>query len=232
MSVSSLALINPSKRRILAWVRANPGLALAAASGAFVGGWLAWLVYRAKFCGVFSRGLVIKGNEQYQFTQDDMLWLGRALLGEVTETSASWALPTTQRSGAAVLYALVNAYMLIPAKRATYSTLSSYVRAYCQPLSSRWASSSASGCIASPNLCTPTHLARRARISSKTWAELPVFVRTLVEQFVRGCLSNPIGGRTDWRAEGFGYRPADPVVVGGNVFGTSPNASMEGVRFA
>lgn len=215
---------------ICLWLRRHPGLAIALAGATVVSG---YLVYRAVLCGLFARGeLRLAGTQPYQVTPYDMLQLGRAVVGEVTESTVAWANPATQLAGAAVLHALVNNYMRVPAKRQIYASLGDFTDAYCQPLSAEWADPTSARCLERPDRCTPEVIARRARIGSMSWSELPLPVQALVQSFVRGCSLNPIGGRTDWAAASAGYAPADARNVGGNVFGTNAAAAAGTVRFS
>lgn len=211
-------------------MRSHPGLVVALSGACLISSYLVW---KTILCGTLSRGeLVVAGTTPYRVTSYDMLQLGRAAVGEVTESAIAWASPTTLIAGAAVLHALVNNYMRVPAKRRTYATLGAFVDAYSQPLSDEWADPTSPRCLERQDRCTPEIIERRRRIGSMSWSALPLAVRGLVERFVRGCVWNPIGGRTDWTAAGFGYGPSDARNVGGNIFGTNQAAVSATVRFS
>jgi hypothetical protein len=236
--IEALALVN--RRRTLGdrfvgavdFFKDNPLLALAGIAAAVVAAVLVVRAIRTKMStmvravDITNGTMSFPGQSPYQITEHDMTWLARALLGEVSENAATWANPQTQRGGAAILWALANHYMTVGQKRDHYPTLSAFTRAYCQPLSARWSSIEAAGCQQQPDMCTPTRLARRRMVQTKSWSNMPPQLQFLVESFVAGRLPNPIGTRTDWLASTSRWRtpPADPMTVAGNTFATNAQA--------
>ena len=69
--------------------------------------------------------LMAAGVPSYRVTDDDLLQLARAGLGEAG---------TNQAGVAAVFWALANHYMRMPNKRALYPSLGAFTRAYSTPL--------------------------------------------------------------------------------------------------
>jgi hypothetical protein len=164
------------------------------------------------------------GSEPYMITQDDALWLIRAIWGEVNRSNSRWETQDVQRGSAAVLWALANNYMTVGQKRSIYPTFGQFIQAYCQPINPIWASAGASGCQRNPGACSSDTLAFRQALRSKPWAQFPAGAQALVTAFVNGTLANPIGRRTDWAAAGAGRTTIDSVNVAGNVFLTDPSA--------
>lgn len=140
-------------------------------------------------------------------TQDDLLWLGRALVGE---TGAS-----SERAMAAVSWAMYQRWQQLGRNRGRSFTW--MLQAYCQPINPKWASLAAEGCRAHPEMCTVAHLSRRARITGLPWNNLPLAVRSFVERFGRGVVANPVPGMIDFAAFNF---QGEQTVIDGNHFGT------------
>jgi len=148
-------------------------------------------------------------------TDSDMLWLGRAIVGETGGRNAEWA--------AAVAWALAQNMKLI--RRAhVFTTFTGVVRAYCQPVNSKWLTPDAEGCQRSPQMCTERHLARRQGYVRMTWDDLPTATQQVVTAFRAGTLPNPVPGAVDWHANHFEGATVD---IGGNWFGVA-----EGRRLA
>jgi hypothetical protein len=176
--------------------------------------------------GASIRGGVMSfpGGTDYLITQDDSLWLIRAIWGEVNRGNQHWETPGVQRGAAAVLWSLANNYMTVGQKRTLYPTFGQFIQAYCQPINPIWASAGASGCQRNPGACSDQTLAFRQGLRSKQWSQFPAGAQSLVTAFVNGTLQNPVGRRTDWAAAGAGRTTADSVNIAGNVFLTDPNA--------
>jgi hypothetical protein len=91
----------------------------------------------------------------YQITPEDALWLARSIQyegGNKNATLWTYAQRLANRQG---------------------SNLASLVRAHSQPVNPIWASMSGSGCVAHPDRCTPSQLARRQEAASRSWDSLP-----------------------------------------------------------
>jgi|GEM_PF-5027341 len=170
---------------------------------------------------------VIKGpRSEYRLTDVDKLWLARALLGEVSESAARWQDSETKRGGAAVCWAMAQNFSLIrgPGDAVPrYSSFTLLLKAYCQPINPKWASSRTQKCREHPAACTERHLTRRRRVSTATLASMPAGLLDLVDQWVAGQIVNPIPGMTDWHARSFrGAR----VQIAGNHFGVSEGRNL------
>jgi hypothetical protein len=141
-------------------------------------------------------------------TDTDMLWLARALYGEAG-TGAS------QEHYAAIVWALAQNMKLVRRPR-LFTTFTAITRAYCQPVNPKWESLQSSGCVRRPDHCTEAHLARRRRIRTLQWSNIPANIRQVVDSFRAGTLSNPVPGLTDWKA---GRWEGATVNMQGNWFG-------------
>jgi hypothetical protein len=162
---------------------------------------------------------VLHGPEDktYRLTDNDLLWLARALVGEVG--ASGWSDRDKQRGGAAVIWALAQNFMLVIGagnRRPRFSTFTNIVRAYCQPVNPAWMDPNGAKCQSHPDACTPARLNRRRQISSMSWNSIPPEVRDLVTQFKQGSLDNPVIGMTDWHARTWN---GALVEIAGNHFG-------------
>ena len=162
---------------------------------------------------VYVSGGAIVGprNLVYHLTPDDLLWLGRAIVGEAGDGAS-------RRASAAVAWALAQNFALVPSSLGgtpRFSTFAALVRAYCQPVNPSWAVAGEGKCLEIPAACTPAHIARRARVTARSWDQLGA-VRGYVQDFAAGRLENPVPGMVDWLA---GPWAGGQVNVEGNVFG-------------
>ena len=216
----------------------SPFLALIAIGAVVAIGYALYRAFKAfRFRMLNSVGVEIvggtiyfPGEDPYVITDDDKLWLARSIWGEVNRDPAAWTRSDVQEGGAAVLWAFANHYITVGAKRALYPTLGDFVQGYSQPINPRWDEASDSRCLQSPDMCTPDRLAFRNVLRSKPWTDFPPALQNLVLNFAAGQVPNPIGTRTDFRASGTGYVPADPLNIAGNVFGTATNARRRPVE--
>ncbi len=176
-----------------------------------------------------SQNVLYGPGRRYQLTTEDLLWLGRALIGEVSEKSSDWEEPGTWQGGAAVAWAMANNFMLLKARkridgqigtvRPRFRTFLSLLKSYCQPINPIWADPNAGKCLERPEACTPRRIARRQRMRTKSWDNLPSNVKRLVLLWADGRVQNPIGEHVDWAAHQ--YSGAE-INVSGNWFGTPP----------
>lgn len=162
------------------------------------------------------------GNFVYRLTDDDLLWLARAIWGESGADN--------ETGGAAVAWAMVQYHALVIGRtggRPAFSTFASLLRAYCQPINPKWASLNASGCREHPDRCTETLLRRRAMITSAAWGSIPETPKRVVERLIAGSLSNPVPGLTDWAAYEWQRGSQVPLVnVRGNRFGVGSSRRL------
>jgi hypothetical protein len=215
---------------VLGYLKAHPVVAIAGLGALALIGFALYKMVRTILSNVVAGASIrqgvmsFPGSTQYLITQDDALWLIRAIWGEVNRSNERWETSAVQRGAAAVLWALANNYMTVGRKRELYPTFGQYIQAYCQPINPIWSSAGASGCQRNPGACTADRLAFRQALRSKPWAQFPPGAQALVTAFVAGTLSNPIGRRTDWAAAGEGRTTIDAVNIAGNVFITDPDA--------
>jgi hypothetical protein len=179
-------------------------------------GWAARATARPREA-VYVRRRVIHGpgGFRYRLTDEDLLWLGRALVGEAgTNNPIGWA---------AIAWAMVQYHALVIGRRGrrpAFSSFTTMLREYCQPINPKWQSMDASGCRRRPEHCTRAHLQRRARIRSMQWGELPAGARETIARLVSGDLPNPVPGLVDWAATDWQSRSRVPLVdIRGNMFG-------------
>jgi hypothetical protein len=162
---------------------------------------------------VTIRNRVVTGptGATYTLTDDDLLWLARAVKGEAG---------TSARGGAAVAWAMAQNYMTTGPgsgpRFAALPTFTALLRGYCQPINPIWADVNAAGCRRNPAACTPNLIARRRAIATMPWSAIPQSIRDLVTSFATGTLPNPIPGLTDWATPRWG---ADNIEIDGNFFG-------------
>jgi hypothetical protein len=147
----------------------------------------------------------------YTLTDDDLLWLARAIKGEAEESV---------RGGSAVAWAMAQNYMTTGPgggpRFAALPTFAALLRAYCQPINPAWMDPNGAKCRQRPQACTARHLSRRRRISSMPWDAFSQSIKNIVQQFAAGTLPNEIPGLTDWATPRWG---ADNVEIDGNFFG-------------
>lgn len=167
-----------------------------------------------------NRTIYGPGGFQYYLTDDDLLWLARAVWGESGEH---------ERDGAAVAWAMAqNHALLVGRSRPRFSTFGALLRAYCQPINPRFATPTSSGCIERPSHCTERLLARRRMITNAPWSRIPQSVRDLVASFSRGTLENPVPGMTDWAAMNWQSRSQVPLIRIRNYFGVGRDRRIYG----
>ena len=163
----------------------------------------------AALLGLAARAALRVGTTGSRFvmTDEDRLWLGRALVGETGGRD--------RRAAAAVAWSMRNRWVQKQA-RAGWPTFTALLRAYSQPINPKWESLTSSGCVRSPSMCTEDMLARRASIRSLSWSGIPPLVQQVVEDLATGRLENPVGDRNTFAANAF--TGAD-LNIGGNWFG-------------
>jgi hypothetical protein len=118
----------------------------------------------------------------YSLTEEDKLWLARAIAGETGET------PRGLEGPASVAWAMINRFLLSPAQ-SNWPRFTDLLRAFCQPINPKWALGGSKCPDASPDKADPCYsgkLARREHIASLTWAEIHADIRSLVESFAAG----------------------------------------------
>ncbi len=112
------------------------------------------------------------------------LWAARMIVGEGGKRCS-------KKKAAALLWALMNRWMLHPARRHWPSFLY-LMRRFCQPINPRWMEGGdLARKYAGTKHCSPARLRRRARISALTWAEIPATITDVVRAFQAGLLPPP-----------------------------------------
>lgn len=107
----------------------------------------------------------------YTLDDEDLLWLRRALTGEVLKE------PDAPR----IAEVLLNRYAYLRSVGNTaYPTFARFVRAYAQPINPIWMDVNAAGCKRSPNRCTPALLKKRWEHATRT--SFPAWVDDAIER--------------------------------------------------
>jgi len=177
---------------------------------ALAGALATFLLRRPK---VYVRNNILIGPDRsYPLTQTDLLWLKRAIVGEVESGNP-----------APIIWALAQNFLLVD--RAHYfPTFTDLIRAYSQPVNASWADANSDKCRSHPEACTAQRMARRARIQSLT--SFSPRVEQAVAQFMAGSLPNPIPGLVDWKASPW---QGGVIEIEGNWYGVSPERRMKNV---
>jgi hypothetical protein len=189
-----------------------------------VGGVASAMTRRRRGGQITVRNRIIEGpgGFRYELTDDDLLWLARAVWGEAGDRN--------ERGGAAVAWAMVQYHALVIGRngqRPAFSTLTALLRSYCQPINPRWASMDASGCRERPGDCSVGALDRRRQITNASWSSIPSVPRGVVEQLAAGSLANPVPGMVDWAARDWSRESQTPLInIGGNKFGVGRNRRL------
>lgn len=152
-------------------------------------------------------GALYGPGTRYQLAQTDLLWLGRALLGETGGSDV--------RAMSAVAWCLAQNWLLVQ-RSVSFPTFADLIRAYSQPVSAAWADPNSEKCRDNPDACTASRIARRREIQSTPWSSLPLNVRGVVTAFAEGELSNPVPEMVDFAAYRFDGATSQ---IGGNWFG-------------
>lgn len=113
--------------------------------------------------------LVSDGGLRLALTRDDATWMARACVGESVRDAAEVTSTLLRR------WAFVNDQRTGRGESTVWPTLTDLIRAYSQPVNPRWAERG-----------TAARQARRARISSMAWSDVPATVRTTVLELLGG----------------------------------------------
>lgn len=165
------------------------------------------------------------GDKEYVIRYEDRIWLGRMIAGETTGVPS-------QQEMQAILWALMNRFMLVPAQRSK-KTLVEMIRSFSQPVNPRWDGipdnqegqdfCAPGGRYEGTEHCAPARLKRREETTNLRWEELHPTIRDAVLRFEQGNLPYPhkAGSQrlTNW-ASYKGVEDKFPwgVNIGGNWF--------------
>jgi hypothetical protein len=145
-----------------------------------------------------------------RLTRDDVLWMARMLRGE--------AYGFGRRHYAMVLYTVAQRLWYLP----TYRTLTNYtefMRRFSQPINPRFTDPSSLYCRRYHRACTPAHIARRQKMQSMPWEQIPDELREMAILFAQGKLENPVPLSIDFARA---YGPRDCVNKGTRVLTHDP----------
>ena len=126
--------------------------------------------------------LYVGGQKNYEITDTDILWLGRAAQGEGDDPRA-------------IIWAMLQRFSL-PSFRRAFPTLTGFVRAFSQPVNPRWmrggdkCAPTGSG-YGTPD-CAPELLDRRERHSAMSPTSFSPVVKAAIAALRKGALPNPV----------------------------------------
>ncbi|MEZ0230437.1 MAG: hypothetical protein ACAI25_17575 [Planctomycetota bacterium] len=134
-------------------------------------------------------------GDPYALTAEDALWSARMLVGEAGGEDDA--------DGAAVLWCMLNSYMLRPLRK-DYPTFTDFVRAYCTPLQKFLKSKGALE--RHRKLGTKMveveegkwQLERHVELQKRPWEKLAPGARAVVERVFRGKAATPCGNATQF----------------------------------
>ncbi len=130
-------------------------------------------------------GPIEKNQSRFAIIDDETaLWAARMCVGEGGKKCP-------EKKAAAMLWSLMNRYMLHPARR-HWPTFLFLMRRFSQPINPRWQKGGdLARKYAGTKYCTPARLRRRARISSLTWEQIPDHIVETVKAFQQGTIPPP-----------------------------------------
>jgi hypothetical protein len=102
----------------------------------------------------------------YKLTDDDVLWLARAMVGEAGEG-------INEQEAAALFHCWMDRLHLVNARWSQEGwSLRQLIQAHSQPVNPLWIDPDGSKCRQHPQYCTAAHIARRKRIQGLSRAQL------------------------------------------------------------
>lgn len=108
-------------------------------------------------------------NRGYTLTDEDVLWLARAFVGEAGEDCS-------EQEAAYLFWCWMQRFMLVKAAWNSESwSFTDLVRAHSQPVNPLWAVAGQGKCVSHPDYCTSDKIARRAKVSGYSVSELSGF---------------------------------------------------------
>lgn len=150
----------------------------------------------------------------YTLTDDDILWLARGFVGEAGEAAGA----CSREEARWLFWTWMNRFLLMPNAAWSKGKFSDLIRAHSQALSPLWDEPSDPKCLQYPDRCGPAEIARRARIRSKTKAQLEAAgVWQFAVDAQDGSLSRPMGAAKVYDFEAC-FQTKKGVNVGGNCF--------------
>jgi hypothetical protein len=159
---------------------------------------------------LYPSGQIDFNGRRWQITPSDKIWLARMAYGEAGSDIVG---------GAAVLWAVASRW--VTKSRFQNMTFVELMRNFSTPVMFDCRSGNADYC---------------QRISSLSWDEIPIGVRNLVQDFVKGRVTNPVNGYNNFAAQraiaasSLVASELPPVTVGGNTFIRDPGTIRGEVR--
>lgn len=155
-------------------------------------------------------GYILAGNRRWPLTEDELLWAGRAAVGETGSSAGqiavlwSWAQLLVQRAEAG------HACLPCRGQPCRPQTFGWAIRCHSQPVNEYWR-------------FRGDNQARRQMLAAASWAKLEQLssgIKGRVYSFARGEYPNPVPRLADFSRPGQPDVPAGARVVGGNAFFT------------
>jgi hypothetical protein len=143
-------------------------------------------------------------------TERDRLWMGRMLYGEVGTAG--------RKAYSLVLWTVAQRLWYLPAFR-NVDSFTDFMRRFSQPINPGFLDPRGRLCQKFRRSCGPALIARRQRIQSMTWNELPEELRRAVDDFLAGRLENLAPQSIDFARS---YGPNDCINKGTHVLLRDP----------
>jgi hypothetical protein len=149
----------------------------------------------------------------YEFTNQDIETLARALWGECGENAP-------YDHYAAVAWAMMQRWLRWPGGKGVerWPTFSQFMRAFSQPINPAWARGGAKA-KANPEYATEAMLQRREKITNTPWQGIPGPPKLAAILFNNGQLANPVPDAIDFAAQSLVRKKGlEGETIGGNTF--------------
>ena len=125
-------------------------------------------------------------QEQLVLTREDLLWLGRAYVGEHGDYNLVH-FPV-------FVWCMLNRFFLHPGAK-HWKSFTFMLRRFSQPINPRWMrGGDLAEKHAGSRMCTKGRLDRREKISAMSWGRLPVALRRLLVDLLRGIIAPSFEG--------------------------------------
>jgi len=161
--------------------------------------------------------IVTKDGLRYTITDHDVLTAARAAYGEGVHEAPKTLWTWTQR-------------FVMPGYSRRFRTLASLIEAHSQPINPRWRETGefcrAGGRYEGTEYCSSAKLARRRRLATIGWSELPASLRKDVIHWAQAKLPNPVPRAVDFAASTLRQQSSDTLLYrsGGHHYYAEPDS--------
>jgi len=124
-------------------------------------------------------------SKSYTLTDDDVLWLAKALAGE-----GGYGKHLGRAEASALAWTMFLRFFRWGNKWRSFKSL---IRKFSQPTNPAWLNPNGAKCKANPDHCTPARIARRKEIQGWTWDQIPMSARMYATMFAEGGLKQELG---------------------------------------